>query len=226
MTEYGGMPINAAIDSTLLNHDASDIDIDELCSGAQWFRLYGVCVFPEHVALAREFITGRIVTIVTVVNFPAGDLPIESVLEQIDTVISDGAEEIDYVMNLPAALANDWDKVSEDIAQVVARVHEQDCLVKIILETCLLSNEQIIRACEIALEHQADFVKTSTGFSKAGATVEVVRLMRSVVGEKMGVKASGGIRDRETAIAMLNAGANRLGTSSAMKIIGVDKSDL
>jgi len=222
MAAFSGI-INQTIESTLLNHDASQTDIDELCSAAQWFRLYGVCVFPEHVALCREFLTGNMVTIVTVANFPGGDNPLEDVLAEIDQSITDGAEEIDYVMNLPAALAGDWDKVSADMAAVVAHVHEQGKVVKIILETCVLTNSQITQACELALEHGADFVKTSTGFGSKGATVDAVALMYSTVGQKAGVKAAGGIRDQETAWAMLNAGATRIGTSSAMKIIGAER---
>ncbi|MCL2631987.1 MAG: deoxyribose-phosphate aldolase, partial [Coriobacteriia bacterium] len=175
------------------------------------------------VDLAAELLTNVAVRVVTVVNFPHGDMPTDQVLSQIDTVVADGVDEIDYVMDVAAALRGDWETVEYGISAVVARAHENDKVLKVILETCLLDDMQITRACQVAQDCQADYVKTSTGFSTGGATVDVVRLMRSVVGESMGIKASGGIRYRESALALVSAGADRIGTSSALKIIGAMK---
>lgn len=218
--DFTAVDLASCIESTLLSDDVSEVDIDELCTGAIWFRFAGVCVYPKHVVYAAELLSNVAVKVVTVVNFPKGDAPLADVLNQIESVVADGADEIDFVMDISHALSNDWDLVSEGIAAVVASAHQHQKLLKVILETCLLNDSQISRACQIARENGADFVKTSTGFSTGGATVEAVRLMRSVIGNSMGIKASGGIRDREIALALVNAGANRIGTSSALKIIG------
>jgi deoxyribose-phosphate aldolase len=221
--DYVGVDLPGCIESTLLSHEASEVDIDELCTAAIWFRLAGVCVYPEYVSYAAELLKNVSTKVVTVVNFPGGDMPIDEVLAQIDTAIAQGADEIDYVMNLPAALSNDWGSVAADIALVSTKVHENDRVLKLILETCLLNDSQISKACQLAVEYDVDYVKTSTGFSTGGATVAVVRLMRQVVGKNMGIKASGGIKTSEDALALIAVGANRLGTSNALKVIGATR---
>ena len=215
-----GIDLPGYIESTLLRDNVTDVDIDELCSAAIWFRFLGVCIYQEYVACARELLAQVSTRLVTVVNFPHGNLPLDEVCGQINAAIAGGADEIDYVMNLSAAHAGDWETVATEIKTVADLIHSHDRLLKVILETCLLSDEQKVMAAGIALRQQADFVKTSTGFSTGGATVDDVRLLRATVGSAIGVKASGGIRDRDTAIAMINAGANRLGTSSGLAIIG------
>ncbi|MCL2136283.1 MAG: deoxyribose-phosphate aldolase [Coriobacteriia bacterium] len=212
-----------SIESTLLRYDASEIDIDELCTGAIWFRFAGVCVFPEYVSYAAGLLANVACKVVTVVNFPTGDFALKDTLRQMRTAVSDGADEIDYVLNIPAALKGDWQAVAEDVKAVVDLAHANEKALKVILETCLLTHDQKVKACLTALDSGADYVKTSTGFSTGGATVDDVRLMRATVGDQMGIKAAGGIRDRETAFALLDAGANRLGTSSALAIIGAIK---
>jgi len=208
------------IEQTLLKHDADYIDIDELCAGAVWFGFAGVCVFPEHLPWVSEsLVTARVKT-VTVANFPSGDQALQTVLADINASLISGADEIDYVMNLPAALSADWNTVAADIRAVVELVHAQDKLVKIILETCLLNEQQKLQAAQIARTEQADFVKTSTGFSTGGATVEDVVLLHNAIGQDIGIKASGGISDREKAMVLIAAGASRLGTSHGLKIIG------
>ncbi|MDR2956944.1 MAG: deoxyribose-phosphate aldolase [Coriobacteriales bacterium] len=215
----GVINLAATIEHTLLDHDASDIDIDELCSAAIWFGFAAVCVFPEHLTLAHELVANTAVKLVSVVNFPTGDRPLDEVLSTMDSAITAGANEIDYVMNLPAAQAGDWDKVTADIGAVVEKAHSADLTLKVIIEICLFDQPGIVRACQAALAGQADYIKTSTGFSTGGATVEAVKLIRNTVGNQAGIKASGGIRDRDSAVAMLEAGADRLGTSHGLAII-------
>ena len=206
------------IDHTLLQPDATPDMVAHLCREADEHGFYSVCVSPVFVTLADELLTGSPVKVCTVAGFPAGVNEPDVKAYETRRAIQQGADEIDMVMNVGAAKAGDWERVGFDVESVVKNA--QGHIVKVILETCLLSEEEKLRACEVCVAAGADFVKTSTGFSHSGATVEDVSLMHAAVGSNAGVKASGGIRDYETACKMIEAGATRLGTSSSLKITG------
>lgn len=209
--------IAALIDHTLLLPEATPDMVARLCSEAVEHGFYSVCISPVYVPLAREALSGSPVRVCTVAGFPAGMNETEVKAFETRRAIQQGADEIDMVMNVGAAKAGDWDRVGLDVETVVENARGR--LVKVILETCLLTDEEKARACEVSVGAGAGFVKTSTGFSHAGATVADVSLMRAVAGTDAGVKASGGIRDYETACRMIKAGATRLGTSSSLNIV-------
>jgi len=205
------------IDHTLLAPEATTEQIDNLCDEARHYKFYSVCILPRWIEHAKKRLGGSKVKVVTVISFPHGnDLSTSKALasQQAKNV---GADEIDMVMNLDWAKSGNWPAVESDIAQVVKAVKTTP--VKVILETCLLSVEQIQKACHAAAQAGAKFVNTSTGFSKGGATIDDVQLMKASIPPTMEVKASGGIRDLTTALAMIQAGATRLGTSSGAAII-------
>lgn len=206
------------IDHTLLKPEASLEQIEALCKEAVEYKFASVCVNPSYIEYVATKLTGSGVAPCCVIGFPLGATNPEVKAFESKMAVKSGAAEIDMVVNVGAIKSKDWNLVYDDIDAVV-KAAKGKAHVKVIIETCLLTDEEKIKACETAKSAGADFVKTSTGFSTGGATVEDVRLMRSTVGPKMGVKASGGIRDFETAIAMLEAGATRLGTSSGIKII-------
>ena len=205
------------IDHTSLSPQLTHQGVLEICRESQEFGFYAVCLAPCWISTAKETLTADSVKIATVISFPHGnDLSSTKALAA-QQAKSAGADEIDMVINLGWAAEGNWSAVESDIAQVVKAV--QPSPVKVILETCLLSVDQIQKACHAAAQAGAKFVKTSTGFSKAGATIEAVRLMKSSIPPTMEVKASGGIRDQATAVAMIDAGATRLGTSSGVAIL-------
>lgn len=205
------------IDHTLLKPDATTEDVNKLCAEARQFEFASVCVNPSHVALSKTLLHGSPVKVCTVIGFPLGaTTTIAKVMETRDA-IANGAEEIDMVINVGAVKAKKWDLVKQDIEAV--REASEGYILKVILETALLTDEEKIKSSEISKEAGADFVKTSTGFGPGGATEHDVALMRQVVGEKMGVKASGGIRDYETAQKMIDAGATRIGASASVAIV-------
>ena len=217
------MNIAHTIDHTLLAPEATTEQIDNLCDEARQYEFYSVCILPRWIEHAKKRLGGSKVKVVTVISFPHGnDLSTSKALAS-QQAKNAGADEIDMVMNLGWAKSGDWPAVENDIAQVVKAVKPNP--VKVILETCLLSQDQIQEACQAAARAGAKFVKTSTGFSKSGATIEAVKLMKASVPPAMEVKASGGIRDLPTALAMIQAGATRLGTSSGAAIIS-GKGDL
>ena len=209
--------ITRIIDHTLLAPEATPERVARLCREAQQHGFYSVCIAPVFVSLACEELADSSVKVCTVVGFPAGMNEPDVKAYETELVIRRGAAEVDMVMNIGAARAGDWQQVRADIARVVDSA--AGCPVKVILETCLLTDEEKQRACAVCVAAGASFVKTSTGFSQGGATEADVRLMRAAVGPDVGVKASGGIRDYETACRMIEAGATRLGTSSGAKII-------
>lgn len=212
------MDISKAIDHTLLKPDASKAGIMKLCNEAALYGFKAVCVNPSHVVLCKELLKGTDVKVATVVGFPLGANTTETkVFETKDSVLK-GADEIDMVINIGALKEGDYKLVEDDIKAVVDACRGQ-AIVKVIIETCLLTDDEKRKVCELSMSAGAHFVKTSTGFSTGGATVEDVALMKSVVGDNLEVKASGGVRDRETAIKMIEAGATRIGTSSGIKII-------
>ena len=206
------------IDHTLLKPDASAAQIIKVCDEAKAYHFASVCVNPSRIALVAEQLKGTDVTPCCVVGFPLGAIPSESKAAETAVAVKNGAREIDMVIDIGAAKDGDWAKVEADIAAVKAACGDAAKL-KVIIETCLLTDDEKVQACLAAKRAKADFVKTSTGFSKAGATVEDVRLMRRTVGPEMGVKAAGGIHTREEALAMLEAGATRIGASSGIAIV-------
>src|SRR5690554_2537253 len=212
------MEVNKMIDHTLLKPEATYREIEKLCREAEEYGFVAVCVNPAHVRQAAKLLQKTGVKVCTVIGFPLGaSVPLTKVVEAREA-IADGAAEVDMVINIGALKSGDYELVFRDIKAVVDAAAGQ-ALSKVIIETCLLTDEEKVKACLLAKEAGADFVKTSTGFNKGGATVEDVTLMRKTVGTAMGVKAAGGIRDRRTAEKMAKAGANRLGTSSGVAII-------
>ena len=205
------------IDHTSLKPDASSSQIEQLCAEAREYKFFSVCVNGSWVASARHFLDGSDVKVASVVGFPLGAMSSDVKRYETEVAIDDGAHEIDVVLNIARLKAGDDKYVFREIVDVVEAADERT--VKVILETCLLTDEEKVRACNLVVESGAQFVKTSTGFSTAGATVADVKLLRETVGPKFGVKASGGVRDAQTALAMIAAGATRLGTSSGIAIV-------
>ncbi|MCA6214845.1 deoxyribose-phosphate aldolase [Thermococcus bergensis] len=213
------MDIAKYIDHTNLKPYATKEDIIKLCEEAKKYGFYAVCVNPYRVKLAKEQLEGTGIKVASVIGFPLGATPTEVKVFEAKKALEDGADELDMVINIGALKDKDYEYVKNDIAEVVKVAHEKGAVVKVIIETCYLTDEEKEIACKLAMEAGADFVKTSTGFGTGGATVEDVRLMRRIVGDKLGVKAAGGIRTYEQALAMIEAGANRIGTSSGVKIV-------
>jgi deoxyribose-phosphate aldolase len=207
------------IDHTLLKPDATTDQIAQLCYEARKYNFASVCINPSWVKMCAELLHGSPVKVCTVIGFPLGATASEVKVFEAENAIREGATEIDMVINIGALKARDLETVAADIRGVVRAGHKHNALVKVIIETALLNNEEKVLACLLAKEAGADFVKTSTGFSGGGATVEDIALMRQTVGPEMGVKASGGVRTREDAINMVKAGATRIGASAGVKII-------
>lgn len=206
------------IDHTLLKPEASESDIRKLCDEAAKFGFASVCVNPGWVKRAAEFLRGTGVPVCTVIGFPLGaTLPDVKAYEARRSIFN-GAKEVDMVINIGALKSGDDCAVEDDIRAVADAAHENRVLCKVIIETALLTNEEKVRACLAAKNAGADFVKTSTGFSKGGATVDDIALMRRTVGSSLGVKASGGVKGIEDARAMFEAGATRIGASVGVKI--------
>ncbi|OCG10195.1 deoxyribose-phosphate aldolase [Gilliamella sp. wkB178] len=205
------------IDHTLLAMNATEDQIRKLCDEAKEYHFYSVCVNSGYVPLVANLLKGSDVKVCSVVGFPLGAMLTSVKAYETEMAIKAGAQEIDMVINVGWLKSNDWDAVKNDINAVFKACGEVP--LKVILETCLLSKEEIVRVCTLCKEIGVAFVKTSTGFSVSGATIEDVKLMRETVGEKMGVKASGGIRDRQTAEKMIQAGASRLGASAGIAIV-------
>lgn len=211
------MEMNRLIDHTLLKADASISSIEKLCNEALNYHFASVCVNPGFVPLASKLLKGSDVKVCTVIGFPLGaTLPKAKQAETL-LAIEAGAEEIDMVINVSMAKEHQFDYVENEI-----RLVKETCankILKVILETCLLTDDEIVSCCKAAVNAGADFVKTSTGFSKGGATTHAVKIMRDTVGPNFGVKASGGIHSYEEALDMVNAGANRIGASCGVEIV-------
>ena len=213
------LDIAKTIDHTLLKPDATEQEIAQLCFEARKYEFASVCVNPTWVSLCAQLLKGSPVKVCTVIGFPLGATFAETKAFETETAIRQGATEIDMVINIGALKARDLATVAGDIRGVVKAAHARHILVKVIIETALLTDEEKTIACLTAKEEGADFVKTSTGFAGGGATVHDVELMRKVVGPQMGVKASGGVRTFEDAASMIKAGATRIGASAGVKII-------
>lgn len=211
------MKLNKYIDHTLLKPEASEKDVRKLCAEAKKYDFATVFVNPCYVSLARKLLKGTDVKVGCAIGFPLGATTTEvKVLETLQA-IKNGADEIDMVINIGAVKSKKYVYVKNDIKSVVKAASPKG--VKVILETCLLTDAEKVKVARIAKQAGVKYVKTSTGFSTGGATVEDIRLLRKTVGKKLGVKASGGIRDYKSTIAMIEAGANRIGTSAGVKIM-------
>ena len=211
------MEYNKYIDHTLLKANATDEGIKKLCEEAKTYDFASVCVNPGYVRMCKELLEGTDVKVCTVIGFPLGATSTESKVFETKQAVKDGATEIDMVINVSRLQAGDDDYTLNEIRKI--RRACKGLTLKVIIETCLLTDEEKVRVCKIAKKAKADFVKTSTGFSTGGATVEDVKLMRKTVGKKMHVKASGGIRDAKTFLDMIKAGADRIGASAGVQIM-------
>ena len=211
------MKYNKLIDHTLLKQDATPEQIMKLCMEAKDFDFMSVCVNPCYVPLASELLKDSDVKVCTVIGFPLGMNLTKTKIEEAMLAVNQGADEVDMVINVGMLKSGNDEYVENEIRLIKESINGK--LLKVIIETCLLSDEEKVRACIAAKNAGADFVKTSTGFSSGGATTHDVALMRKTVGEEMGVKASGGVRTHEDLLAMVEAGATRIGTSNGTKII-------
>ncbi len=211
--------IAGVIDHTLLRPDATHNQVVRLCQEALHFHFATACVHPWWIGLAESRVRGSGINVATAIGFPHGATFTSVKHFEAVAALRRGANELDVVINIGALKSGQYSLVESEIRRIAKAAHDRGAIVKAILEVSLLSREEKITACELAVNAEADFVKTSTGFAGGGATVEDVRLLRSLVGRSVGVKASGGIRTASQVAAMLHAGANRIGTNSAVKIM-------
>ena len=216
------MDIAKFIDHTILKPEATVEEVKKLCKEAKEYNFASVCVNGCYAALVSAELAGSDVKTCVVVGFPLGAMTKEAKAFETADAIKNGANEIDMVINIGELKDKNYELFKEDIEAVV-NAAKGKAIVKVIIETCLLTDEEKVKACEIAKEAKADFVKTSTGFSTGGATKEDIALMRKTVGESLGVKASGGVRDYKTAMDMINAGASRIGASAGIAIVSESK---
>ena len=206
------------IDHTILKPETTRQEVITVCNEAKEYGFFSVCVNPYYVSLVSEQLAGSDVKVCSVIGFPLGASVTSIKAAETKQAIADGANEIDMVLNIAAMKNGEFDYVLSDIKGVVAAL-EGKAILKVILENCLLTETEIVKACELAVEAGAHFVKTSTGFSKGGAVASDIALMRKTVGPNIGVKASGAVRDRETALTMVEAGATRIGASASVSIV-------
>ena len=211
------MDLAKYIDHTILKANATKAEVKKVCEEAKTYGFASVCVNSYYTQYVRQQLEGSDVKVCTVIGFPLGSVCKEVKAFETSEAVESGAVEIDMVINVGALKDKLYDLVLEDIQAVVGAA--QGALVKVIIETCLLTDEEKVKACQLAVQAGADFVKTSTGFSTGGATVADVRLMKATVGDRALVKASGGVRDYEAAIAVIEAGADRIGTSNGIAIV-------
>jgi deoxyribose-phosphate aldolase len=216
-TDLAGM-----IDHTLLKPDATKEEITKLCLEAKKFSFASVCINPSYVSLCAKLLRDTPVKVCTVIGFPLGATSTPTKAFEAEHAVRDGAKEVDMVINVGMLKSGEYEYVENDIFAVATTARRYGALTKVILETGLLTDEEKVKACVLAKRAGADFVKTSTGFAKGGATVGDIALMRKVVGTAMGVKASGGVRTREDALAMVASGADRIGASASVKIVSGD----
>lgn len=213
------------IDHTVLKPEATPAQVERLCEEARTYGFASVCVNGAYVPLAARLLNGAQTVVCATVGFPLGANATRVKVCEAEAAIADGAREVDMVLHVGALKAEDISAVHHDIAAVVAVCQTQGVLCKVILETVLLTDEEKVIACRVAQDAGADFVKTSTGFNTGGATVADIRLMRQTVGPEMGVKAAGGIRNLADALALIEAGANRLGASAGVAIVNEARGD-
>jgi len=216
------MKINKFVDHTVLKATTTESDIVKLCEEAKEHSFYAVCVNGCYVNLAKENLKGTDVSIAAVIGFPLGAMSKEAKVFEAEKCIADGADEIDMVLNIGFIKDGRFDEVEEEIREIKEAIG--DNVLKVIFENCYLTKDEIRKACELAVNAKADFVKTSTGFGTGGATFEDVEIMKSVVGDKAQIKAAGGVRDLETALKYIEMGVTRLGTSSGVSLVTTGKS--
>ena len=214
------MELNKYIDHTNLKNTATLKDIEQLCNEAIKYRFHSVCVYPYYVPLVKELLKDTNIEICTVVGFPMGMNTKETKAYEAIDAVTNGATEIDMVINIAALKNKDYQYIKEEIEEIRDSIDGK--VLKVIIETCLLTDKEIIKMTEICNETFVNFIKTSTGFGKMGAKVSDIELIRDNKNELLEIKASGGIRDIDTAIAMIDAGATRLGTSSGVRLMCVD----
>jgi deoxyribose-phosphate aldolase len=207
------------LDQTLLKVDTTLPMVEALCKKSVEAEIGGVCIPPYYTNAANKILAETNTKLVTVIGFPFGYNNITAKAEAAKKVIQDGADEVDMVMNIGAFLNKNYSHVADEIESINTLCHMNDKALKVIIETCLLTTDQIKKACEVCAEKEVDFVKTSTGFNGPGANVETIQLMRSILPKSVKIKASGGIRDKQTVLEMIKAGADRIGTSSGFKIL-------
>lgn len=206
-------------DHTFLKAYASRDDFIKLCDEAKDIGAAMVAINSEPVKLCKELLKGTSIHVGAAISFPLGQTTLDIKLAETKQAIDDGADEIDYVINIGKAKMHDWNYIEQEMRSIVELCHENQVICKVIFENCYLTKEEIVKIAEIAKEVKPDYIKTSTGFGTSGATVEDVRLMKETVGNEVKVKAAGGIRDWKTCQAMIEAGASRIGTSSSLKIL-------
>lgn len=211
--------IAAYIDHTALKPEVTPRDIEKLCAEALQYGFASVCVNSSNISLAKKLLDGSMVKVCTVVGFPLGAMSTKAKCSEARFALEDGAEELDMVINIGRLKYGDHNYVRDEIAELAQLAHIHKAILKVIIETALLTDEEKKTACILAKEAKADFVKTSTGFGGGGATLEDVRLMHNAVGPSLGVKASGGIKDYASAVAFIAAGATRIGTSHGVAIV-------
>lgn len=215
------MQLNKYIDHTLLKPTATPADIEKLCTEAKTHSFAAVCVHPCYLDLAKDFLKNSSVKIAVVIGFPLGAMTTKAKIFEAEEAIKKGANEIDMVINIGMLKAGEVTYVTREIEAIKKAIGDK--VLKVILETCFLTDEEKEIAAKAALKAKADYIKTSTGFGTGGATFSDVRLMKEIAGDEMKIKASGGIKDRETAIKYIDLGVSRLGTSSGTKLINLDK---
>lgn len=213
-------------DHSFLKAYAQENDFNKLCSEAKEMNVAMVAINSEPVKLCKELLQGTDIHVGAAISFPLGQTSLEVKLFETKKAIDDGADEIDYVINVGKAKMHDWEYIEHEMDEIVRMCKENGVISKVIFENCYLDNEEIIKLSEIAKKVRPDFVKTSTGFGSGGATVEDVKLMKSVVGDTVKIKAAGGIRDWETCEKMIEAGASRIGTSHSIDILKEFEEDL
>ena len=218
-------PLNKYFDHTLLKPEATNDQIDKLLEEAREYDFYSVCVNTCYVSRCYDALKDTDVKVAAVVGFPLGACTTQSKVFETQEAFMDGASEVDMVLNVGKFKSGDNDYVRDDIRAVADAAHNFGGILKVILETCLLTDDEIVEACKLSMEAGADFVKTSTGFSTGGATEHDVKLMKETVGDHLSVKASGGIRDYEQCMKMIEAGADRIGASASVKIMEVYNSE-
>lgn len=213
------LALNQYIEHTCLKATTTHADIDKLVAEAKEYQFVGVCVPPYWVEKAKRDLRGTDIQVVTVIGFPLGYQRTATKKQELETAIKDGADELDMVMTLSAFATGAYDWVKIEIAQLAKLAHQHEKILKVIIETSYWSETQIQTACKICVEAGADFVKTSTGFSSDGAKAEHIKLMRSICPPEVGIKASGGVRNYQDALSMIEAGADRIGTSASVAIV-------
>lgn len=213
------MTLNKYIDHTLLKPTATIPEIEKLCFEAVNHGFYAVCIPPPFIKTSKEFLKQSNVKIATVIGFPFGYSAIEAKLSEIILAIIDGADEVDMVANILAIKNNDWQFIASEISNIIPVVKNKNKVIKVIIETGVLNNEEIIKCCDIYGLAGVDYVKTSTGYAEKGVTTEAVKLIRRHLSEAVQIKASGGIKTYDFAVELIEAGATRIGTSSGVAII-------